>query len=256
MYTFYSLKWTFLVAIGKKAKPKLRFNTHESLGIFETGSFICGIAPSSSVLIIGRAVAGIGCSGIFSGALIILANSVPLHKRPIFTGIVAMMYGVASVIGPMLGGFFTDSKLTWRWCFYINLPAGVVTVLIISLLFTPPNRKKLDKLKFSEKLSKFDLPGTACLAPAIVCLLLALQWAGAKYQWSSGIIVGLLALSSALAITFAVIQVIRKDNGTLPPRIIGQRSIACGALFSLCMGASFFMLVYYVSWNWHPKTLL
>lgn len=84
-------------------------------GIFELGSFVCGIAPSSAVLIVGRAIAGIGCSGIFSGGLIILAHSVPLHKRPIFTGIVAAMYGVASVIGPVLGGWFTDSKLTWRW---------------------------------------------------------------------------------------------------------------------------------------------
>jgi MFS family permease len=84
-------------------------------GIFEVGSFICGIAPNSAVLIIGRAVAGLGCSGIFSGALIILAHSVSLKWRPIFTGIVASMYGVSSVLGPILGGIFTDSKLTWRW---------------------------------------------------------------------------------------------------------------------------------------------
>ena len=86
-----------------------------SPGIFEAGSFICGIAPNSSVLIVGRAIAGVGCSGIFSGALIILAHSVSLKMRPIFTGIVAAMYGVASVIGPILGGYFTDSSLTWRW---------------------------------------------------------------------------------------------------------------------------------------------
>jgi MFS family permease len=84
-------------------------------GIFELGSLICGVAPNSKVLIIGRAVAGIGCSGIFSGALIILAHSVSLEKRPVFTGIIASMYGVASVIGPILGGVFTDSSLTWRW---------------------------------------------------------------------------------------------------------------------------------------------
>jgi MFS family permease len=85
------------------------------VGIFEIGSFICGIAPSSAVLIVGRAVAGLGCSGIFSGALIILAHSVSLKWRPIFTGIVASMYGISSVLGPILGGIFTDSRLTWRW---------------------------------------------------------------------------------------------------------------------------------------------
>lgn len=143
----------------------------------------------------------------------------------------------------MISYIGTDGKR----CFYINLPAGVVTAIIITLLFTPPERKQLENISFRQKLTKFDLPGTACLIPAVVTLLLALQWAGAKYPWSHGIIIGLLTLACTLIITFAIIQVIRKDNGTLPPRIICQRSIACGALFSFCMGASFFMLVYYVS---------
>jgi hypothetical protein len=104
-YSYFSVKWTYLVAIG----------------IFELGSLICGVANSSLTLIIGRAVAGLGSAGIFSGALIILAYSVPLEQRPMYSGFIGSMYGIASVSGPLLGGVFTD-KATWRWCFYINLP--------------------------------------------------------------------------------------------------------------------------------------
>jgi MFS family permease len=92
IYTFFSLKWVYLIAIA----------------IFELGSLICGVAPNSVALIIGRAVAGIGSAGIFSGAMIIIAYSVPLAKRPMYTGFVGAMYGIASVAGPLLGGAFTD----------------------------------------------------------------------------------------------------------------------------------------------------
>ena len=82
--------------------------------IFEVGSAVCGAAPNSTALIIGRAVAGLGSGGIFTGAILIVANTVPLRKRPIYTGLIGGMYGIASVAGPLMGGAFTD-KVTWRW---------------------------------------------------------------------------------------------------------------------------------------------
>lgn len=103
-----------------------------AIGIFEIGSLLCGAAPNSIALIIGRAVAGLGSAGIFSGALIIIAYSVPLQKRPMYSGLIGGMYGIASVAGPLLGGLFTD-KATWRWCFYINLPIGAITMVVIAI---------------------------------------------------------------------------------------------------------------------------
>lgn len=105
LYTIFSIKWIFILNVA----------------IFEIGSAICGAAPNSTVLIIGRAISGLGCSGIVSGALTILSKSVPLSRRPIFTGIIGAMFAVASLCGPPLGGVLTD-HVSWRWCFYSTLP--------------------------------------------------------------------------------------------------------------------------------------
>ena len=186
-----------------------------------------------------------GDLGIFSGALIILAHSVPLRKRPLYTGIIVGMWGIASVAGPLMGGVFTD-HITWRWCFYINLPIGAFTVLAIMIFFKPPNRKMDDTLTARDKLAKFDLIGTALLLPAVICLLLALQWGGTQYPWKSARIISLFCVFGVLAIGFIYVQITSGERATLPMRILKQRSIAFGSAVSFCIGCGFLLLVFFV----------
>jgi MFS family permease len=182
-------------------------------------------------LIIGRAVAGLGSAGIFSGALIIVAYSVPLQKRPMYTGFIGGMYGIASVAGPLLGGLFTD-KATWRWCFYINLPIGAITMVVIAIFFKAPDRKEVASVGFKERVKEFDLYGTAVFIPAIISLLLALQWGGTKYDWSSWRIILLFVFFGVLIFAFVFIQFWKQDTATIPPQIMKKRSMWSAAWFS------------------------
>lgn len=98
--------------------------------IFELGSILCAAAKNSVMLIVGRAVAGAGASALFSGGMTIVGFSVPLEKRPIFIATLSSMFGISSVVGPLLGGAFTD-RLTWRWCFWVRLSIQIEDVKLI-----------------------------------------------------------------------------------------------------------------------------
>ncbi|KAI1125926.1 MFS general substrate transporter [Nemania abortiva] len=228
-YTFLSIKWVYLTAIF----------------IFEVGSLICGVAQNSVTLIIGRAVAGLGSAGLFSGALLILAHSVPLAKRPLYTGMIGGVYGVASVAGPLLGGVFTD-KVSWRWCFFINLPIGAVTLVVIAIFFPDPVQKKPPQEPFLQRLMRFDPIGTLIFIPSVISLLLALQWGGTTYPWSNGRIIGLFVVFGVLILAFLYVQWHQQENATVPPRIFRNRTVMAGSFFAFSIGSAFFLFIYYI----------
>lgn len=135
------------------------------------------------MFIIGRAIAGVGGGGIFAGTIIIMVYSVPLHRRPKYHGAFEAVFSLASVVGPLLGGAFT-SKVTWRWCFYINLPLGGVVLLIVAFVLQPPEQD-LGDTSLWQKLKQLDFAGNSVFIPSVVCLLLALQWGGVEYAVSA-----------------------------------------------------------------------
>ncbi|KAK3631642.1 MFS sugar transporter [Elasticomyces elasticus] len=230
LYTLFPIKWVYLVG----------------LVIFEIGSAVCGAAPNSPALIVGRAVAGLGSAGIFSGSILIISNSVPLRQRPSYLGLIMAMYGIASVAGPLMGGAFTD-KVSWRWCFYINLPIGGLTFTFIMFLYHPTNQAKVKGFTgntWYARVAEFDVFGTTVFIPAIVCLLLALQWGGSTYAWGSGRIIALLVIFGVFSITFVGIQLWRQDSAMVPPRILKQRSVAAAAWFGFMLSGSFFVMLY------------
>lgn len=214
--------------------------------LFEIGSAICGAAPSSTAFIVGRAIAGLGASGLFSGLMVMMVYTVPLQQRPIYQGLFAAIFAIGSVIGPLLGGVFVD-RVTWRWCFYINLPIGAVTILVVMLILHLPNQKLEQRADgLLGKLMQLDPIGNLAFFPGIICLILALQWGGTTYAWSSARIIVLLVLAALLIIAFAAIQVWKKDAGTVPPRIVKMRSIAASIWFAFFNGAAMMVMIYYL----------
>lgn len=220
-----------------------------SIFVFEVGSVISAAAPSSAVFIVGRAVSGLGSAGMTGGSLLIMAQCVPLHKRPVFIALIGAMEALGYIMGPLLGGAITD-KASWRWCFWINLPVGAVTIVVLQLLLKPPRNTKIDlalSIPFVAKLKRFDWWGALALGPAVLSLILALQWGGSKYPWSDARILVPLIIGAVLLVVFFVLQVyIAPEKATIPVRVLKSRSVIFGALFSFSLSAALALWTYYL----------
>ena len=206
---------------------------------------ICGVAPSSDVLILGRAVAGLGCAGIATGGYTIIAFITEPSRRPLFTGIVGSSYGVASVVGPLIGGAFTEN-ITWRWCFYINLPIGAISVLIILFFFHAPSGVKPVAASWKEKLLQMDLIGVALMMGALLSYSLAVQYGGQTKPWSSSDVIGLLVGSFSILLVFGVWEYFLGERAMIIPRLFTQRTIGVSSIFAFLFGGSYFLVIYYL----------
>ncbi|KAI1132465.1 major facilitator superfamily-domain-containing protein [Nemania abortiva] len=228
-YKYFPLKIVFLLSIF----------------IFELGSLVCAVAPNSHALIVGRALAGLGAAGVSGGTYTIIAFAAEPSKRPAYTGVLGATYGIASVVGPLVGGVLTD-RVTWRWCFYLNLPIGGASAFIILLFFrTPPTAKPVEAT-LKEKILQMDPLGTTLLLGGIISYILALQYGGATYAWNSSVVVGLLVGFVVIMAVFTVFEIWQGEKSMLVPRILKNRVIAVGSAFQFFFAGSYYTVLYYL----------
>ena len=174
----------------------------------------------------------------------IVGFSVPLIKRPMYIAAMSSMFGISSVVGPLLGGALTD-KVSWRWCFWINLPFGAISIAAVAIFFKPPKRRD-NNLTLKQKILEIDLLGAAFLICSIICLLLALQWGGTTYPWRNSKVWGCLLGFGLLIIIFIALQFRRGDRGTIPPRIFGQRTVLFACLYSSFLSMGLYTHIFYL----------
>ncbi|TLS31505.1 hypothetical protein PpBr36_02221 [Pyricularia pennisetigena] len=232
IYRNFDIRWTFIMSVI----------------IFETGSLISALSTASYVLIIGRAVSGLGNAGLATGSYVVIAKVVPPRLKATFLGLFGAAWGIASICGPILGGYFAG-KMTWRWCFWINLPLGAVTLATMVLI---PSRNSDDSAtgespSFVSKVLQLDLVGAGILLPSVTMLMLALQWGGAEFSWNSPTIIGLLVGSVVLATVFYASQVRLQDKALVPPILFKERDPLCSMIFNFLFGASYYAMLPYIS---------
>lgn len=222
--------------------------------IFEAGSLICGLAPNMSVLILGRAIQGVGASGIFTSILVIFAQITRLESRPILMGSFGAVFGVSSVLGPLLGGVFTDHA-TWRWCFYINLPIGGISIMT-AILFqpaNPPPGAATDSRSTVEKVLSLDWIGGLLSVATVICLLLPLQWGGVTRPWDDKVIIALFVVFAVLLIAFIAWEYRKGKDAMMPLSLFLNRSQVGASLAVVMSRIAFLGANYYLPFFYQAK---
>ncbi|KAM3418518.1 hypothetical protein BST61_g4496 [Cercospora zeina] len=228
LYARYSAKWTMLAA----------------LVCFESGILVSAFCRTSNIFIFGRAVAGTGAAGIYSGALYIIAVLTPMEMTSAVQSSVGVVTGIASIAAPLLGGWLVD-RFNWRWCFFIIIPGPLIAGTLLFILLKLPTVPRRRKTGF-EVFRMFDPLGTMFFLVSLFCLLLALQWAGLSYAWFDPRIILLFIGFGVFFTAFIGIQFITGDNATVPMRILQQRTVAVLSFFILCLFGQFASDIYFL----------
>jgi MFS family permease len=202
--------------------------------LFLAGSALCGLSQSMTQLIAFRFVQGLGGGGLMVTSQAVVGEIVPPRDRGRYQGFFGAVFGLASIAGPLLGGFFT-THLSWRWIFYVNIPLGVVALVV--LVATLPARAE-------RRAHVIDYAGSALLAVVLSAVTLLADLGGGTYAWTSTPMIGMI-LSAAAALAGFVVVELRAAEPVLPPRLFGERAFSITAAVGLIVGFALFGSVTY-----------
>ncbi|KAJ2722205.1 hypothetical protein GGI07_003482 [Coemansia sp. Benny D115] len=207
---------------------------------FVVGSIICGASKTAHMLIAGRAIAGIGGSGLMSLCFVVVGDFVPTAKSPMYIAVFAMVWAIASVAGPLLGGVFAD-KTGFQWGFYINpiIQAPVIVLILLFMRLPRPSGSALNKIK------RIDFIGIAAIISGIVLLQLGLTWGGQEHPWKSAPVIVTIVLGIVILAAFVVIEWKLPAEPIMPLRLFRRRNSSLMFVCQITFGMSFFLPIFY-----------
>lgn len=188
IYGLFDAKWLYVI----------------SALVFNAGSALCGAAPNMNAVIVGRVLAGLGGNGMYLGVMTLLSVLTTDRERPGYLSFVGLFWGIGIILGPVVGGAFTQSSATWRWAFYINLcVAGLFAPVY---LFWIPSFKPRAASKSSALLREIDSVGTILSIAGLMTIIMAINFGGSIYPWNSGSVIALFVVSGVIWIAFGIQQ--------------------------------------------------
>jgi EmrB/QacA subfamily drug resistance transporter len=200
-----------------------------AIAVFLVGSALCGIAQNMMQLIVFRAIEGIGGGGLIVITISVIGDLIPPRERGRYQGFFGAVFGTATIVGPLVGGFLVD-QLSWRWIFYINLPTGILAMAVIAAVL--PSRS-------TRRRHAIDYAGALLLTAALSAVILFTGLGGTTFPWSSPVMLGLLAASVAGTVAFIAVE-LRSPEPILPMSLFGNRNFAVASGVGLIVGLSLF----------------